>query len=182
MTVSSSQHDAIVISDRLQKRLESLNVTLLLLSVNGRAEPQGSCQWLDRLLIQSPQFIGYIRKNWLILNEQHGQVIEVWPGLWLLPLAAYNRRRTNTDNVSGDLHAIMIVGSQITQSEQLRHACDVGHMDYQAALARINNAQLVNSQEITRLASTLNWMYEDSGEIDRRLSEIHAMSRELAES
>ncbi len=164
------------------QRLASLHVSLLTLSSGGEAQPVGEVPWLVRLIIQSPQFISLVRKNRQQLSELPGRAVELWPGLWLVAMPAATRRRQEQNGQHAVLPVVMITGRRLIDADQLRHACDHGRVDYQATVAKIDGDALVTDNEAQRLATTITWLYEDAGEIDKRFNEIHGMSKELAES
>lgn len=182
MTTATAQSAAPVLSKQLRQRLETLGVTILRASPDGRAEPQGPCRWIEQLLVGSAPFAAAVRAKWPQLVEQIGCVIEVWPGVLLIPLPLQRQRRVATDPARKPLLAVLLLGPQFLASEQLRLVCDAEQLDLRATIGRVKARFLVGPEEGLRLALILTWMQEDASEVDRRLTEIHSMSEELANS
>jgi HD-GYP domain-containing protein (c-di-GMP phosphodiesterase class II) len=173
------------IPERLSQRLESLGITLVLAQADGRVSPQGKSQWLERLIVETAPFAAAVRGAWSRLAEGTagaGQVVEVWPGVWLVPLPGQRRRRVTSGKAQAQLPAALLLGGEFLSSDQLRLVCDTQRLDFQSTVARIDPSLFVSHSEAMRLASMLAWMQQDSLEVDRRSSELQTMSSQLGES
>lgn len=182
MIASSVQLAGSVISERLRQRLETLGVTVLSLLHNGQTQAEGASRWIEQTLIESAPFIAAVRERWAQLGEQSGSVVELWEGLWLVPLPTQRRRRLAGNQFAQPILAAMLLGPELLSSDRMRLVCDTQQLDFHATIARVDHQQLVGSDEAQRLASTLAWMHEDATEIERRSVELQSMSQELAES
>ena len=180
MTVA--QPDQSVVSPRLHRRLSELGVTVLCMSSDGRSVPIGGSRWIERQIIASPRFITAVRRQWETLCECPGGMLDIWPGVTLTPLPSGRRSRPLTGVFQAQQLVALFVGPALLESEQLRGLCDSRGMDTQATLDRIDGDQLHNPEQARRLAATLTWMREDDAEIERRVGELHGLSRELTES
>lgn len=170
------------LSTRLCDRLKSLGVTLLRLTPKkAAATPQG-CRWIEKLLISSVRITQEINSCWEQIENSPGQVVRIAPGVMLVPLPMRRRRRINDDDQPGEVLAVLLLGPELVTGDLLHHVCSQAGVDYRATVARIDLRTLVDAGEAQRLATMLSWMHEDAGELDGRVSELHSMSRELAES
>lgn len=183
MNVAVSQSGVLPVPDRVRERLVALGVCIVSLSEGRRVEltpATGEC-WLERLIALSRPFAAALQQASEELIAAPAQVRELWPGLFLVPLAA-RRRRVAGRRQSEPLVAAMILGHQVLHSDQFRLVCDSQQIDFAAAVRKAQPAPLRTDDECARLASAVAWMHEDSVEIDRRLNELESMSRQLGES
>lgn len=182
MIHAPTQPVTLCLSDRLRERLRTLGVTVLRITADGHAAPQGGCHWIEQVIVRSPQFIASLRRQWLELDARRGQVVPVWPGVSLVPLPVGRRRRLAVNKEQMELLAVLLLGPDVLEADQLRLVCDTSHLDYRAAMAKVDPHHLVTDPEAQRLAATLAWMHADATEIDRRMGELQSLSGELAES
>lgn len=181
MTTTAIQPEAMGLSDRLRQRLRTLGVTVLRLAQNGQTTPSGEARAIERLIVQSPQFRVALQRLWPQLIQKTDQVVDVWPGVRLVPLPAQRRRRVPTHNQQ-ELIAALLLGPDLLHADQLRAVCDAGRVDYRSTVAQIDAKYLIAPSEAQRLAATVAWLHEDANEMDRRMIELQALSGELAES
>ncbi|MBI1335675.1 MAG: HD domain-containing protein [Phycisphaera sp.] len=175
------------LSERTQRRLMALGVTVAALHESGEAVvcTQGGGRWIERVVLTSAVFTSTVRRHINDLRDAPGQPIEVWPGLWLVALPSSRRRRVGAGRQhkpNEPIFVALVMGRDILESDQLRHACNTQGLDFEASVKRVEPDQLVTEAECARLAATIAWMHEDSLEIDRRLIEIQSLSQQLGES
>lgn len=168
--------------ERLGQRLEALDVSLVWLDGDGRAQCVGNVTWFERQVVESSVFAAAIRRAWPQLALGAGATLEVWPGLWLTHLPLHRRRRAGLDPFKPPLLAAFFIGAEILASEQLRAICDANHLDHRATINRVDPAVLVTAAEARRLAMSLAWMQQDGLELDRRHGELHSLTQQLGES
>ncbi|HEX7010725.1 MAG TPA: HD domain-containing phosphohydrolase [Phycisphaeraceae bacterium] len=169
------------LSPRLCERLEALGLTAVGVGPDGRAVPLGEARWIERLILQSPPFAAALRQAWPALSEGTSQVVPIWPGVTLAPLPLAKRRRSGALS-PWPVTAVLMLGPDLLQSDQLRLVCDAHQRDWQDTLRRIDPHTLLTPQEVQRLAATLAWMCQDISEAQRRTDEIQTLSQELSES
>jgi HD-GYP domain-containing protein (c-di-GMP phosphodiesterase class II) len=182
MIVPVDHFDQPMVSPRLRARLGRLGLCVLSVTPDGRIAPLDPLDGINQLIVSSAIFNDALQEHHERLVQGVGQVIELWPGLWIIPLPLNQRRRRSEDRFGQPLLLAVVWGPKITEAPQLRAICGQNQLDYSAFVARIEPAQLVDRDEAHRLASMLVWMQEDAVEIDRRLSELQTMSQELSES
>ena len=170
------------VSQELTQRLASLGVSLLQLTPEGHAAPLTPADPITSLLIRSPMFKVLAGRAWDELASMPGEAIELWQGLHLVNLTRVRRRRTDLPRTQGPLLVVPLLGTQLPESDQFRHACDAGGVDFRITLRRVNRGELMSESEIRRLASTLLWSYTDTQYRDRSTGELQGLSSELAES
>lgn len=170
------------LSDRLRSRLESLGVTLALLGTDGSVTVRSSGRWVESLIAGSPQFTAAVRQHLPLLQGLSGQAVEVWQGVWLIPLPGDHRRHTWSAGTAPPQPVALLFGDDLTTSEWLTLLCDQQRIDREVALARIDRAALLSADQIRRLARIFAWLQHDALELDSRTAELQVMSRQLSES
>jgi len=182
VTVLHESTHASELPDRLRQRLESLGVTVALVTLDGSMAVQGPAQWIEQVIIGSPQFTTTVRQHLSSLQEHPGCELEAWPGVWLVPLPGERQRRIGPHDKARPLAVALMLSPALFDSEWLHVLCDTQKLDYQATVERIDQEHLVSTQEIHRLASVVAWMHADTIAVDRRTSELKIMSQQLGNS
>ena len=185
MTQLQAQSEQPVLSDRIRKRLESIDVTVVSLTKDrgiATAAIDGGSRWIDRLIVESAAFRKRVEQLWGELTGGGVDPVAVWPDVWLVPLSAQRRRRATDAPRFERVVGALLVGPNWLESEQLRQICDARQFDFTAVVAKADRARLISEAEANRLASVLSWMHQDSGELDRHDGELAGLSNELSES
>lgn len=185
MTQVQNQLATPVLSDRIRKRLESIDVTVVSLTNDrglGNATIEGGSRWIERLLVDSAAFRKRIVQIWSQLTNSTGELVVVWPGVWLAPLSAQRRRRATDEPRFERVVGALLVGPQWLESEQLHQICDARQFDFEAAVSKADRAALVSDAEAARMAAMLSWLHQDAGDLDRHDGELAGLSNELSES
>lgn len=177
--------------DRIIQRLEALGVSLASIANDGKVSMRGRGRWIEHLVLQTPQCRAAVRERLGDLRAPQGAAVQVWPGLWLLPLPAPRGRyvrKTGHDRAldesleSAPLVVAVALGPELVESEQLRMVCDVQETDLAATISRIDPTTLVTEAEAHRLEAAIAWMGEDALENQRRWMELQSLSQQLGES
>ncbi|MEX2216459.1 MAG: HD domain-containing phosphohydrolase [Phycisphaeraceae bacterium] len=175
--------------DPIRRRIESLGITSVILAADSgkmRARIEGSARWIEHLLIDCAAFQATIHQAWQEIRTSPGAdggPVTLWPGVWLTPLlAAPHPRRRQTDPLPDHCVAALFVGTEFLHSEQFRLLCDMQRVDYQAALKRIDVAQLATRREADRVSTLIEWMQSDAADAERRGKEVYGLSSELGET
>jgi len=166
----------------LAKRLDALGVTLIGISADGRVCVNTDATTIERLLGDCPAFSVAVKAQFQQLAERPGTAQEVWPGVWLVPMPADRKRRLSSARQPSTITAIILISPELLTSDHFRLLCDQAQQDYQATCSRVNSDRLIARSEVARLASMITWMHADTVQMDRRDSELHSLSKELAES
>lgn len=170
-----------IITDRLLERLAALQISAVMVSSNGLCSPLGDLRPIEQMILASPAFRSTVARLWVQLAERAGEPVQVWPGVYFVPLPSQRRRRSQAA-ASTQIPVAILCGLDLLDSEHMHLLCDQHKVDLQAALQRIDRDYLLSSVEINRMAQSLGWMKQDSVELDRRVQELQAMSQHLAES
>jgi len=176
-----SQSDASIESGRLQDRLTSLGISLASASEDGTLQLLGVKRPVEQMLCDSPAFKAAVRQHWMGLQEMSGHAVQICPGVWLVALPSQRRRRSGSRRYVNQVNVAMLLGEELLTSEQFALLCDQNQVDLQATSKRIVDS-LFTEREIQRLAAVVSWMKNDTVEVDRRTTELHTMSQQLAES
>ncbi|MEX2544243.1 MAG: HD-GYP domain-containing protein [Phycisphaeraceae bacterium] len=167
---------------RLGERLAHLGTTLLRLRWSTPAAVVSGGGWFEDVVARSAVFASAVQRRWEELERCRGELVTIWPGVSLVPMHDRCRRRPGRDGHRRELLAALVLGPAVAQTEQLHRICDEAALDVEATQRRLRSASLMSQAEASRLAQTLGWMHEDALEIDRRRSDIHGMSANLAET
>lgn len=181
MSSKLSQSDASIESGRLQDRLTSLGISLASASEDGTLQLLGVKRPVEQMLCDSPAFKAAVRQHWMGLQEMSGHAVQICPGVWLVALPSQRRRRSGSRRYVNQVNVAMLLGEELLTSEQFALLCDQNQVDLQATSKRIVDS-LFTEREIQRLAAVVSWMKNDTVEVDRRTTELHTMSQQLAES
>ncbi len=100
-----------------------------------------------RCLVQAPPFQAAMRCAWSSLLEQPGELVTLWPGLWMVGLPSRRRRRVGSAHDHAPVLAVLFMSGEMIQTGQFRAVCDSHQLDHQATAARIDAAQLVSENE-----------------------------------
>jgi HD-GYP domain-containing protein (c-di-GMP phosphodiesterase class II) len=168
-------------TDRLLERLAALDISAMMVSSNGLCSPLCELHPIEKMIVASPAFRSTVARLWVQLSERAGEAVQVWPGVYFVPLPAQRRRRSHSA-AETQIPVAILCGQDLLDSEHMHLLCDQQHLDMQAALQCIDRSYLLTMVEINRLAMSLGWMKQDSVELDRRVQELQAMSQHLAES
>ena len=182
MTSATTQPGTVTIAQRMHQRVQTLGLTVIAIPPEGRISPQHVAGPLGRVLVQAPVFESAARREQATLAEHPGEPVELWPGLWLVGLPMRQRRRVISGPPRQPILAAVLIGPEIFQAEQLHIACDSQRQDFTAVTQQAAPSELVQSGEVSRLASMLAWLHADSTEIDRRMAELDNLSGELSDS
>ena len=174
--------DQPVLPDLMRQRIESMGVTIATVATDGWVTVQGISRWIERLITDAPQFAAEVEKHLPQLRGFMGGAYEVWPGVWLVPLKAARHRRVAETLSQPPLMVAILLGQEFLESDALGVLCDSHDLDRQSTIDRIDKDQLVTRAEAKRLAQMLEWMHEDSVDIDRRHVELRTMSQQLGDS
>ncbi|MFP4144710.1 MAG: HD-GYP domain-containing protein [Phycisphaeraceae bacterium] len=159
----------------LRQRLESLGLSLWQLASDGRAHCLGQPDEVQRLIAHARPFHAAIRQHWPDLPNQVGELVEIWPGTWVVPLARARK-------ADWPIPAAIILGTDLLHADQLRLVCDSQGVDYQTICARLEPDRLLGPAEASRLATMLAWMYHDTTRLDRSGQDIQAISVQLSDA
>lgn len=161
-----------------------MGVAILRVDSHGHAEPICGLRWIERMLYDAPMFAASLRRQWAKISAAATEptLIELWPGMWVVPLPERRRRRIGASQITSVRHVAMLVGHGLMTCEQFRSVCDSRRVDYLATVARVSTEDLLSAREANRVATTLYWIHEDACEIDRRNSEVQTVSKQLGES
>ncbi len=170
-----------IFNDRLIERLTALQISACLVSSNGVCSPVCDLRPIERMILGAPAFRATVARLFEQLAERSGQAVKVWPGVYFVPLPSQRRRRSQSA-AETQIPVAILCGQDLLDSEHMHLLCDQQKMDMTAALQQIDRTALLSPTEINRLALSLGWMKQDSVELDRRVSELQAMSQHLAES
>lgn len=170
------------VSGRFLERLRELSISVVRLTPEGGVAAEESLNQIERLVAASRMFSSAVHHRWTDLGERTSQVVELWPGVSLVPLPDGVRRRMTSMHCPLYVNAALILGPSLVNSEQLQAICREAELDYRATVARIDPARLSDPAEARRLALTLAWICEDAVELDRQSSELRTLSQELADS
>ncbi len=165
--------------DRLTQRLALMDVTAAHVASDGKLTVPARARPIEWLLAESPAFAATLKNKFNALRDAPGLPLEIWPGVTFVALPTERRRRTGCD---AGVPVAILLSHAMLESDQLRLLCDTAHADYQTTVSRIDKRSLLSADEVTRLATILAWMRQDAIEIDRRSSELQAISGELGES
>lgn len=141
MTSLAGQILAPQLPERLRQRVEALGITLVVANANGQVTPQDHVQWLERLIVRAAPFAAAVRSRWPQLLASPGQVVDVWPGVWLVPLPEQRRRRAGDPKSQPQILAALLLGHEFLQSDEMRLVCDTQQLDFQATVARVLRSQ-----------------------------------------
>ncbi len=182
MNTKANQLEAGGVSDRVTQRLAALGVTLTRLRADGSATCVGPCRDIERVILASPVFAAHCRGQWERLNETPGELVEIFPGLWLSPMPQPRRRRAAGQRDNESIDAALLAGRDLPDCDPLRTICDHAQRDHAATVATINPATLMTEPEAKRCAMLIAWMHDDVTQVDRRFTELHTVSSQLSES
>ena len=192
-----TQHELPILSDQLRHRLATLGVTVVRLDLtDGRMVPQGPSGPIEHLLITSRSFSAAVHDKAELLSQSPGCPQSIWPGIWLVPLPARNRRQyvhslATSDAVfpspmpRSDMSSLVVailLTPELLNCEQIHHLCDSRQLDWQSTISQIDDGGLLTQAEVQRFANVLVWMRDDSVELDRSTAELHGLSQELTET
>ncbi len=175
------QLDSTLLPQRVAQRLSALGVPVLQACTDGKPVPLGQIDAATALLLASPAFQVALRVHFEQLVRSDGGALEIWPGVQLLPLISGRRRRVLGRNLAMPAPIAVLLSDRLLGSDEFRLLCDQGQVDHQA-MARQIRGQLLRRAEAERLVQVLQWIMQDAVEVDRRTSELHTMSQQLAES
>jgi len=182
VTTQTVNSKLMTIPAALAKRVAALGVALLRADSEGHVTPFPPARPIEQVICQSRLLGQMIRSQWAPITSHHGEAIELWPGLWLVPLPCGNRRRTSRHREPDHLTFALLMTTDLLDSEQLQGVCDAAGVDRQALVAKAEPTDFVTRAEIPRLAMTLDWLGNDAIDMSRGASEIESMSQQLAES
>lgn len=182
MDVISSQLVDSILPQRLRERLRTLSVTVVGVCADGRSQVQDGSTWLERLVLHSAPFVSSLSRQYGSLQETAGHATEIWPGVHLATLPLKRRRRLVPDSDQPQVFAAVLMSPEFLTSDQLRHLCDINHLDFQVTVAQIDQSKMMSTTEVARFSEMLAWMQQDSHEIERRGGELHTMSRQLGDT
>lgn len=171
-----------VVSDRLRDRLIQLGLPLVRLTADGSCRPLTRASWFEHKLFAWPGFNQALHSHWPAIASNAGHVVQVMPGIIVLPLTAKKRRRISESHGDQPQVAVVFLGPMLTQSEQLHQLCAFYQLDHHSTVERICRANLIDADEAARLSNFILWMHQDSADVDRRTLELQLMGQELAES
>ncbi|MFA9476884.1 HD-GYP domain-containing protein [Phycisphaerales bacterium AB-hyl4] len=169
-------------TDCLHSRLTTLKVSVVQIEVDGRVHAMRGAGWLEQQVVACPAFTATLRSRVADLESSVGEVVEPWPGVWLLPLPSGRRRRSEGRRNPELVLAGLMLGPDFLQADQFQLVCQHAQLDAQVVRNRVQLDQLFGRVEAERLALTLDWMQRDLGELERRDRELEGMSQELADS
>ncbi|NJL30712.1 MAG: hypothetical protein HC898_03265 [Phycisphaerales bacterium] len=167
---------------RLRQRLRALGITVLVMDVDGATQPLDECCWFENTMRAALAFRHALREAWPALLEVQGLPVEMWPGLWLVPMPSIRRRRSNSERKRQSMPVALMLSPEFFLSDQFHLLCGQCQLDREVTLSRINRDRLFSQTEVQRMAATLTWMQQDVGEIDRRYHELQTLSTQLGES
>lgn len=170
-----------IMTDRLIERLTALQISAAMVSSNGSCVPVCDLKPIERMIVGAPAFRSTVARMWDQLAERAGQPVQVWPGVYFVPLPSQRRRRSQVA-VETQIPVAILCGHDLLDSEHMHLLCDQQKVDMTYALQTVDRTQLLTAAEINRMALSLGWMKQDSVELDRRVQELQAMSQHLAES
>jgi HD-GYP domain-containing protein (c-di-GMP phosphodiesterase class II) len=170
-----------IFTDRLIERLSALQISACLVSSNGTCSPVCDLRPIEQMILGAPAFRATVARLFDQLSERAGQPVQVWPGVYFVPLPLQRRRRSQSATDT-QIPVAILCGQDLLDSEHMHLLCDQRKVDMTAALQQIDRSTLLAPMEINRMALSLGWMKQDSVELDRRVSELQAMSQHLAES
>jgi HD-GYP domain-containing protein (c-di-GMP phosphodiesterase class II) len=161
-----------------------MGLAVLRVDAHGHAEPICGMRWIERMLFDAPMFAAAIRRQWsrIAATPRDPELIELWPGIWVVPLPERRRRRIGATSNMSTQNIAMLVGPELMTCDQFRAVCDSRRVDYLATVARISTEELLTRREAARVATMLYWIHDDACEIDRRSSELQTLSKQLGES
>ncbi|MFG0250389.1 MAG: HD-GYP domain-containing protein, partial [Phycisphaeraceae bacterium JB051] len=170
-----------IFTDRLIERLTALQISACLVSSNGHCAPVCDLRPIERMILGAPAFRSTVCRLFEQLAERAGEPVQVWPGVYFVPLPSQRRRRSQSA-AETQIPVAILCGQDLLDSEHMHLLCDQQQLDMTAALQQVDRRTLLSPTEIKRLALSLGWMKQDSVELDRRVAELQAMSQHLAES
>ncbi len=184
MTRSYSQADFDIATQQIQHRVESLGLT------PAWVDPQGGAVilderavWIEQIIVGCPQFKQSLHCHLDALWGPHAQPVEVWHGVWLIPLVAAHIQK-NGDASAGKQPkpVVLALTDEWLRSEWLSLLCDQQQLDRQATITRIDRSRLVTQTEVKRLAGVLNWVGRDAAEMQHQAADLKQLSRHLGEA
>ncbi len=170
------------LSPEVFRRAEALGVTLLRLRDGGEARALTASGRVVEAIVASSLFSGALRREWSSLTAAPGTVRELWPGVRVASLRPGPGRLAVHPPVPKKLYAVLLLGPELTESEQFHGVCGEAGLDRGAAAAEAQGDSTVSAGEAHRLALTLSWMCEDDGNLHRRGGELQGLSLELADT
>jgi len=182
MILASNFNSSAQVPGRFVERLRELSVSVVRLTPDGGVTAQDTLNRIERLVAASRMFSSAVHHRWSDIAERTTQVVELWPGVSVVPLPVGARRRMDTMQCPMFVNAALVLGPSLVNSEQLVAICREAELDFRATVARIDPGRLCDPAEARRLAMTLAWMCEDATELDRQSGELRSLSQELADS
>ena len=170
-----------VLPASLLERLEALDVTLVMAHADGRVVVQGKAERLAGMIVGWPVLAHAVRQYFDTLAGSPGQAIAVLPGVWFVPMPLHQRRNSGRTQKNG-LAAAMFIGPEFVESEQFHLFCDQQHVDWKAAVARIDPGSLIGPGQAKRLAVMIGCMHKDLTDLDGRWTDVQKLSSKLGES
>ena len=165
----------------LHERLEALEVTLVAAHADGRVVVQGKAERLAGMIAGWPVLAHAVRQYFDTLAGSPGQAIAVLPGIWFVSMPQ-GRRRGGRRTQNNGLAAAMFIGPEFVEGEHFHLFCDQQHMDWQAAVARIDPGSLIDPGQAKRLAVMIGCMHKDLVDLENRWTDVQKLSTKLGES
>ncbi|MCC5831169.1 MAG: HD domain-containing protein [Phycisphaeraceae bacterium] len=179
----SPPNNMISLEVRLQERLLRLGLPLLKLWTTGEAKLEGSCTLIEETLVRSEIFLAALRAEVNAGNLRRGTALELFPHIWVIALNPPKPGRPvpRLDR-EPPIFIVPALTRGVSQCPQLAAIAREQKLDYAGLRAMAGSAALMESAEIARLATMLDYAYRDAQDVDRRNREIHAVSHQLLES
>ena len=182
MTTMREQLDTADPGEQLHGRLESAGITVAHLGADGEARVAGRPHSIERFLFGSPFLGRLVTRRWTELCQARGGAVSIWPGLWLMPLPDHSRP-VRESRLPEQLCCAVLVTQALKDCEQLQLICDMQRTDRRELLERAGaDDALIRDVDVPRLTKLIDWLGQDSAEIDRQARDLESLSRELGDS
>ncbi len=127
-------------------------------------------------------FADAVRRRWPDITECPTGVVDLFDGVYLLPLPDPTRAQRVSPPEATVHRAAVLFGPELLTSELFQAACGQAALDTQAAATELSKADLVSEGEARRTAQLIAWMAADGGDLRRRNGELQGLSLELADT
>ncbi len=163
----------------LRSRLQKVGVPLFTCGNEGllSASDPADGTWIEQLLTRGRLLVQQLPSLTAAWNEETEPAeVEVFPGLWLVPMGLRNRRER-----TGYVVAVLI-SDEFERSEQLAALCQSAEMDVQLCRGTIAKLPPISGADVPRLAQMVRYVFDDASREQAGEMAMHSISQQLAES
>ena len=164
------------------QRCRSLGLTVVSVACDGQVTVPDPTGWLERLIAQSPVFSKQTLHHLPTLASHPGQAAEIWPGLWLVSLSAFEHEQMDRSDHPEKCTVALLPTASFVEGEWFTLLCEQNQLDRQAALAQMDRSVLLGDDESNRMITLIGWMAQDEVHFDRQANDLQIMGKHLGDS